>query len=162
MAFLECDLEDIIMNSDRIQLEERGLVLGQYKKRQVIIGNYGKCDIISLYRPDYEESNEGEKPLFWDIDSCVVQIVELKQNDIGFDAFHQAIRYCRGIKSYLEKRKKYPKFEIILIGKQIPKNTDTCYLPDIFANVFLYTYSYDIDGIHFVNNSGYTLVNEGF
>jgi hypothetical protein len=48
MKFLEKDLEEIIFNSCKIKLCNRGLTLPEKIKRQVRIGNYGVADLIGF------------------------------------------------------------------------------------------------------------------
>jgi len=165
MKFLEKDLEEIIFNANSDLLFERGIYLTPKLKRQVKIGNYGIADLIGFKRPEYEIVN-GKRLL---IDSGRIQIIELKNDKINISAFLQAINYLKGVKSYLRKRNIHTYnyiFEIVLIAKNIDKESSFIYLTDLVQSdnfeISYYTYNYDIDGISFKSESGYVLTNEGF
>ncbi len=167
MNFLEKDLEDIIFNAPVQELENRGLNVPHLKKRQVRIGNYGIADIIGV------EKNLSSPP---HLQSSYLRfsIFELKQKKITMITFLQAIRYARGLTSYLMKHKNLNtedyKITICLIGQSVcmsdfiyltdllPNNWDSCFGLDLS----IYTYSYDFDGISFNRVSGYDLKNKGF
>ena len=53
MNFLEKDLEEIIYNTDKEMLTERGLPYHPFEtfKRQLKIGNYGIADLVSFKKP---------------------------------------------------------------------------------------------------------------
>lgn len=162
MRFLEKDLEEIIFNSDKKEILKRGLYLPKYLKRQLRIGNYGIADLVG-----YELSFDDDS---WNGKKMNINIYELKQDKISVSAFFQAIRYARGVKSYIEK-KHYLKLHntainIILIGRSIDLSSDICYLRELISSsafsISLVTYSYDIDGLNFKNHQGYILTNEGF
>lgn len=165
MKFLEKDLEEIIWNADKELLSERGLTLSGTLKRQLRIGNYGIADLVNFAKPDYGFKNN-ERILYG---HGYVQVIELKNESISISAFLQAIRYLKGIQSYLKKRDfdtRDFKFIITLIGRKIDTNSDMIFLPDIIASekisVEIYTYSYDLDGITFNEECFYKLQNEGF
>lgn len=163
MKFLEKNLEDIIMKTNNNILQERGLDIFGSKKRQVRIGNYGICDIVTVDRcVDYYNKKYVE-----------FGVIELKQEIINAKALFQAIRYATGIRSWLEKYKRELSYSIniILIGKSIEASTDFCFVSDLFvadsfqyrnASVSIYTYDYDFDGISFNKESGFKLIDEGF
>lgn len=165
MKFLEKDLEQIIWESDKEVLSERGLLLNGKLKRQLRIGNYGISDLVHFKRPVfvYEEKRK------FLIQEGVIEIIELKNDKISVSAFMQAIRYLKGIKRYLEKRN-FPDdlytYKITLIGKTIDLESSICYLPDLICNteliVELYTYNYTINGIEFNSEYGYKLTEENF
>lgn len=164
MKFLEQDLEQIIWEADKEQLEERGLYLPGKLLRQFKIGNYGIADLINI-----EKQYDGPNNPYLNI-----QIIELKQDKVGISAFLQAIRYARGIQRYLEERRFYNyKLSIILIGASLDDNGAFCFIPDLIGNDFesngdylnsirFLTYNYAIDGIFFREHSGYKLIDEGF
>ena len=54
MKFLEKDLEQIIFESGRDSLRERGLSISGKLLRQLRIGNYGIADLVEFVRPQYE------------------------------------------------------------------------------------------------------------
>lgn len=164
MKFLEKDLEQIIWEADRGQLEERGLYLHGKLFRQFKIGNYGIADLICV-------GKEYDGP---DNSYLKINIIELKQDKVGVAAFLQAIRYARGIQSYLNSRDftNY-RLSIILIGSDIDTGGSVCFLPDLIgcyteyetsyiASLKYYTYEYKFDGLYFNEASGYKLNNEGF
>ena len=158
MNFIEKDLEDVIFESDKKELEKRGLWITGKLYRQLRIGNYGTADLVEFNRiPRCRGAN--------------ITIYELKQNEINIDSFLQAIRYAKGISRYLEFRNVSFEYEIsiILIGKKINDKGSFLYLPDIiptnisslyFLRTFVYAYEYD--GIHFKKEDGYKLTHEGF
>jgi hypothetical protein len=169
MEFLEKHLEQIILESDVTKLQERGLYIFDENtkiKSQVNIGNYGIADLILFNRPTR-------------IYRGMIKVVELKKGKLNIDAFLQAVRYLRGIKSYLEKREiehTYD-FNITLIGSEVVQ-TDFCYLSSVFDDLWgplnfhhvttdsytsidMYSYKYKIDGIYFKRES-YSLLDEGF
>lgn len=169
MKFLEKDLEEIIFTSSKEKLSERGLDVNGKLYRQVYLGNYGTCDLLSISR-DYNQRTFPEK-----IEPVIqFELYELKQEKIGISAFLQAIGYMRGIISYLNKRELYLgvhfEFCITLIGKSIDTNSTFCYLTDVLPDTILtcrsflncYTYEYDIDGIRFNLEYDYNLTEKGF
>lgn len=152
MQFLEKDLETIIFETPNEVLQERGLDINGIKKRQLRIGNYGIADLVTC-----------ERVWDYDLDTMVMQITvyELKQNNLGPEAFIQALGYAKGIKNYLKSRGIYPNFKIVILGK-IKPNGNLLYLTDFYNDMSLYTYEYNIDGLTFKHHTGYALVNEGF
>lgn len=167
MNFLEKDLEDIIFNTDNEKLCSRGLFIGGKKIRQPRIGNYGIADIIS-YRKIYLP--------FARYSFLKIDVWELKKEEINTNTLLQAVRYCKGIKRYLEKYRDFQYFNlnINLIGKHINTNETFIYLTDLIGSddelecsqnlneISLYTYEYNFDGIFFKREHGYCLTNEGF
>lgn len=169
MDFLEKDLESIIWESDNEKLLDRGLsgVYGNKLFRQIKIGNYGIADLISVGRSNIFEHENSH---------LIITVFELKKDKIGISAFLQAIRYCKGIKQYLEKRGIFNfKLNITLIGKETDNQGDFIYLTDLFENsnsnmlcfgfidsIKFYNYKYGIDGLFFEEQSGYKLIDEGF
>jgi len=156
MEFLEKNLEDIIFETDNDSLNKRGLPIRGLKLRQVKIGNYGVCDLITIER---RELNSGSK-------SLAITVYELKRSQVTQDALIQAVRYCRGVSRWIEYNKKYTWFEsikirVVLIGK-VSTSSDIVYIPDVTDFVSIYSYKYEFDGLRFEEISGYGLINEGF
>lgn len=171
MDFYEKDLEEIIFNAEPQQLEDRGLYTHHtHLLRQFQIGNYGRCDLLGFTRgrwnPVYNFWMPGE-----------ITIYELKKDQLSVSAFFQAIRYLRGVISYLEQRDKLHEynFKIVLIGREtndFQNKSDLIYLPDIFysnsefqtgnTSVEIMTYSFDLNGINFKEYNSYKLTKEGF
>ena len=156
----ERDLEKIITESPKEKLKERGLIIEEKIFTQIKIGNYGIADIVTAKRIENIEDQQ----------CLIITIYELKKDQINFSTFEQALRYAKGIDSYL----KFRNFEfdyrinIKLIGKTIDKNS-FCFLPEwINSNVFydlseLYIYEYKIDGIHIERIEDFSLLkDEGF
>lgn len=169
MKFIEKNLEDIIFESNRLELIKRGLDVRGKMLRQLKIGNYGTADLVTIQKPYFYPKTEWTNPHH--NSSFLVTIYELKKEKIGILAFLQAIRYAKGIKSWFEKSKYYGDYsvdlKIVLIGNEIEKDSVFSYIPDIFEtqgerSVELFLYQYKIDGIHFENNSSWVLTNEGF
>ena len=177
MEFLEKNLEDLIFESDRNSLKDRGLTLQGKVKRQLRIGNYGIADLVTLHREvDYsieygDEIVNGEcvlerkkrtKP--------VITIYELKKDKIGISAFLQAIGYIKGIQEYIDKRSnklfflsEHTEYRIVLIGKEIDTKSTYCYLESFLPYHMLknYTYKYGINGLNFTKESGFYLKDNG-
>ncbi len=168
MKFLENDLEEIIYTSGRDVLEERGLPIYGTLKRQLRIGNYGVADLVEFIRPFHYESPVGN--LFH---KGTITIYELKKEQIGISAFLQSLNYLKGIRSYLEKRGTLDKYyiNIVLIGRNIDTSGSFCFIPELikldnssdeYGEIQFYTYKYEIDGLRFNEECGYSLKNEGF
>lgn len=161
MNFLEKSLENIIFETSNDKLISKGLFISGTKKRQLRIGNYGICDLITHNRVD---------GVFGGDSYHKIQIFELKRDIIDEKAFFQALRYAKGLQRYFEHRNSsfYVDMCIVLVGSRIDLNTSIIYLPDFndynssSLPVFLYTYKYDFDGISFELHKGYSLINEGF
>lgn len=167
MDFLEKNLEDIIFDTDNDKLYSRGLPIIGKKFKQLRIGNYGIADIVSCRKIYLPFSNHS----FLKID-----VWELKKGEIDASALLQAVRYCKGIKQYLEKCKHFYDFSlnINLVGKYIKSSDDFIYLTDLIGpddeldynqglkEISYYIYEYDFDGISFKREDRYCLINEGF
>jgi len=169
--FFEKDLEDIIyhdLTNKSITLS-RGLELnhGSQILRQKKIGNYGIADLIVIKKTNISGHRHYD-----------ISIIELKSKVIGIQAFFQALRYIKGIKSYLSKRieshKIHLNYSIILIGERIDKSGAFCYIPELISdqqgfkgygcitNIDFYTYRYDVEGLFFDKMAPINLKNEGF
>ena len=151
MHFLERNLEDVIYNTDNRSLKEHGLFISGFKFRQVRIGEYGICDLITVKRKEH-----------W-ID---ITVYELKKDDITEQAFLQALRYVKGLSRWIEKT--YGEqfltelsFNIVLIGAKRPYSP-LLYASDVIDNFMMYEYDVDINGIWFNKIEYYHLQNEGF
>lgn len=169
VEFSEKDLEDLIFNSKRSELEKRGLKINGTLKRQLRIGNYGICDLISIVRPFY-------CPIGMKYYRGTVTIYELKKGCAGVSALVQSLRYAIGVKNYLENRElsHYFDIEICLIGSYIDTGSAMYYLPNIYnicnseidGNINLmfrfYTTEFNVDGLRFKEISYTGLKDEGF
>lgn len=163
MKFLEKNLEDIIFETPNEKLQNRGLDIYGHKRRQVKIGNYGIADLITFEKPQYEKSLFDESIGHWEDNK--ITIYELKQKEINFGSFNQALRYYRGIERYLESYRiltKETRIEICLIGESIDLNSSFSYLDSFSDKIKIFTYKYDFDGITFEHRFNFSLVNEGF
>ena len=172
MKFLEKDLEQIIFESGRDSLDEKGLAINGKLFRQLRIGNYGIADLVEFTRPSYD----GPKNEF--IAPGRITVYELKKDHIGIASFLQALHYVKGIERYLNSRGKSNLYivNIVLIGRSIDDSGSFCFITDLLSiknrfydglymengTIEFYTYDYDIDGITFTNKSGYQLTKEGF
>lgn len=167
MKFLEKDLEDIIWESDRTKLSERGLTIKGKLKRQLRIGDYGIADLVSFEKQTAIYGNRYLK----------ITVYELKKDKIGISAFLQAINYVRGIKSYIKMRNKniQVSFNIVLVGKEVDASGSFCFISNLIRennetikydgfldNVDFYTYKYSIDGLKFTPENNYDLSKNGF
>jgi hypothetical protein len=93
MNILENELRDIIFESPNENLFWRGLNIRGIKRKEVYIGKYGRCDLLT-----FEKRKLNRKNKF--LSNCKITIYELKQNEINWEAFHQILRYYRGIQRY--------------------------------------------------------------
>ena len=162
MKFLKKDLEEIIWESNNEKLQEKGLWIEGIKKRQLRIGNYGIADLVTINRI----SEQSVLP-YLDI-----TVFELKKKKAGISAFLQAVRYCKGIKTYLEKRKPNILFRlnIVLCSKVIDTSSDYIFLTDLICSdefkqintLSNYSFIYGLDGIKFINEQDYDLTIKGF
>jgi len=162
MQFLEKNLEDIIWETSNEKLRERGFLIGGKKLRQLRIGNYGVADIVTYER---------KKNVYGEI-YLEITVFELKKEKAGISAFLQAIRYCKGIKTYLEDNKYYTNFKlrIVICGKEIDVNSDYIFLTDtIHSNSYgkinsieNFSFNYSFNGIIFNKEYGYNLTNKGW
>jgi hypothetical protein len=172
MDFLEKNLEDIIFETDNDLLMDRGLYIDGRKKRQVNIGGYGIADIVAIER--FTDCIDGER-----VEKFIkINVLELKKDNVDVGTFLQALKYCKGIKSYIEQRRLFSShqilFEITVIGKKVDLSSSFIYLSDFLSggdNAYclheyfsfdVYSYSYGFDGIIFTRVHGYSLINEGF
>jgi len=170
MKFLEKNLEQIIFESNKDKLYNKGLYVSGKLLRQVRIGNYGIADLVEYSRPYY---NDVLKKCY----KGKITVYELKQEKVGVSTFLQALGYLKGIRKFLEKRGSddYYDYQMVLIGSELEINNNFCYLPDFIElinssdfydnpkfGLSVYTYDYKIDGIEFVTMSGYSLKNNTF
>lgn len=161
VSFLEQDLEDIIWQSNKQELRNRGLWISPGSKgyRQLKIGNYGILDMVFFKRQVLCPIEEG---------TLIVHIVELKKDRVDMSTLLQAIRYAKGIQRYIthKRNKDIPIcFRISLIGKSIEMGTSFIYLTDVFRGNFYLeylTYDYRVDGLYFKRHDDYSLIDEGF
>jgi hypothetical protein len=136
MDFLEKDLEDIIFNNTSHTLQGKGLTVYGTRKRQLRIGSYGVADLVTFKRVGQQ---------------LLITVYELKKKDLDCNSLMQAFRYCLGIEKYIQEyRGKDIEliFDVILVGKSICSG-DFCYSIKFLTGVYIYLYSYDIDGIEF-------------
>ncbi len=190
MNFLESDLEEIIYNTintegGRDLLSEKGLNIIHNPiiiKRQLRVGNYGICDLLTVSRVPLLAVYIPDDT---DFDMCknksaiIIDIYELKKDVININTLIQCLRYFAGIKSYLEiKGKDHHKifYNINLIGKTIDTNSDWVYLfhyleyeiSNIYngnlCNINIYKYNYTISGLEFdkIDLSDWNLIDKGF
>lgn len=175
MNFLEKDLEQIIYEADKELLANKGLKISGKLFKQLRIGNYGIADLVSFTRPGLDLNSPYEDFKFR---KGKIQVIELKKDNISISAFMQALRYVKGIKTYLEKKSIEDKYnvEILLIGKNLDLESSFIYLTDFLisesdyilddskfeVDLNYYTYKYGLNGIEFNQQYGYNLVNKGF
>ena len=164
MKFLERDLEEILFTADKSALFDQGFYKASNLKRQLVIGRYGRADMVGF--ECRSKSNQ------WHIPGkrFIVTVYELKQDKISVSSFLQAAGYLRGIKDYLKK--KHPHiydntcFEIVLVGRNVDDNSSFIYLPYLLEGekfrLSLFTYEYDVYGIKFKTHKHYSLLNSGF
>jgi len=174
MKFLEKDLEQIIFESGRDSLRERGLPINGKLFRQLRIGNYGIADLVTFTRPMYD----GPKRKYFVPGQ--ITIYELKKEQIGIASFLQSLNYVKGIQRYLEKKGKSDKYiiNLVIIGKELDQTGSFCYINHLLSinndyydlesnisesgEISFYTYEYNLDGLKFNYQSEYVKNDEGF
>ena len=169
MDFLEKDLEEIIYNADRPDLWDRGLEIEGLIKRQLRIGNYGVADLVS-FEKSYFMNGVKVMPFL------KITVYELKKDKIGISAFLQAVKYCKGIRTYIERNHPGMKISlnISLVGNDVDTSGSFVFLTDLIQHsdfesfpcgeiyrVNFYKYSYKIDGLFFETISDYNLTDTG-
>ncbi len=162
MNLLEKDLEEVIFNTSREKLYDRGLPVFGKMVRQLKLGKYGILDLLTVTR----NVAPWEKFLTF-------TIYELKKDTIGVSAFFQSVAYAKAIQEFMKTYRPniFFNIEICLIGKSIDTTGSFCFLPDLFSytepfhiqgqvtNVSFYTYHFSIDGFSFKEHSGYCVPN---
>lgn len=151
MKFLEKNLEDILSETPQELIQERGLHCFMHHKlyRQVNCGVYGISDLVSVYSTPRN------------INGCrylTITIYELKQQKIDAGAFLQALGYQKAIARYISSRNlknTFVQYRIVLIGSELDKKGNFCFLPDFTENTLIYTYEYEFSGISFKKERGY-------
>lgn len=170
MNFLEKELEDIIWESDNESLQKKNLNIEGKKYRQLRIGNYGILDLLTVekkYYPDWDRQKS--------FPYLNITVYELKKENVSISTFLQALRYCKGIKSYIERKELNVPFKlnIVLCAKKVDTHSSFIYLADLITkeidrpdgllnSLEVYSFEYLIDGINFINHSEYDLTNKGF
>lgn len=154
MNISEKNIEDVIYDclksGQKYQLVERGLSgFRPYAKfyRQVHLGTYGRADLIGLYYDKFYKR----------LNFCVI---EIKKGASDYNAFIQAIRYCKALERYLESIGMDAEYKIILIGNNVCQS-DFCYISDFVPELEVYSVSLDLNkGIKFKKEGGYYENNE--
>ena len=81
-----------------------------------------------------------------------ITIFELKRKDLNSDTIIQALRYKRGVESYLRNFRSYDHskaiIEVVLIGRSV-KGEGFKYLIGNLKRFYAYTYYYNERGINF-------------
>lgn len=155
MKFLEKNLEDIIYESDNERLNQRGLPIKGAKLRQVKLGGYGVADLITIEREPVCSNNK------YYGHNIHITIYELKQIEIGYSALGQCCRYQQAITEIIEKYKPIGykiynyTIDMVLIGYQITKGNDFCYVANNDHFLRVYLYDYGLDGITFELSTGW-------
>lgn len=164
MNILEQELEELIFSAIECgefkNLRERGLPIYDefHYVEQLCLGNYGRADIVGFHTDGSSRTPEGKRIV-------LVQIYELKKEQVDYKTFLQAVRYAKGITEMaLHESLPYEfKFSFHLIGKSIDTNTPCIYLADFQAAVNFYTYSLSLNkGLTFNQKNGYKLSESGF
>jgi len=155
----EKQLEQIIYDTPMDILWDKGFEHPSTKLyRQVPLGNYGIADLIGAsLTMDLDPDRYGKKVL-------EINIYELKQHQVNMATLLQAVRYAKGVERYIygfRKKKISAKCNIILIGKSIAMD-EFAYMPEAFNNLFIYTYTMDVNGFQFSQQRKYKLIDEGF
>lgn len=177
MNFLEKDLEQIIYEATSEQLFR--LSLSGIRKRQLKIPGYGISDLVFISRENRKYINsEARTCNIYDV-GLEITVCELKKDKIGISAFLQAVRYCKGIRRYLESRDFHNfKFRILLVGKEMDTTGSLVFLGDLLKDyhdeycdyefnkglkvVDFFTYKYGFNGIEFKEHSDYISTSDNF
>ncbi len=154
----------MIYTTDKGILLNCGLDIFGKLYRQLRIGNYGIIDLLEVRRFNYNDCAG--------FPQLKLIIYELKKDKISVSALMQAMKYVKGIDSYLKKRNTKLSYEISvrLIGKEINmEDTSLPYLPFIIPihqskTNFLefFEYKFDAFGLRFEYFEPVKLENEGF
>lgn len=177
MRFLEKDLEQVIYEATDEQIN--CLYLSGIRKRQLLIPGYGIPDLLFFKRVSKRYIDSEEQSVNTYSVGLEITVCELKKDKIGISAFLQAVRYCKGIRSYLESRGfENFVFKIVLIGKEIDKSGSFIYLTDLIQEdvdefndyefnkslktVDFFTYNYGFNGIEFKRECDYRSSNDKF
>lgn len=170
MKFLERDLEEIIINTDNLDLQNRGLDIQGLKVNQLRIGNYGIADIVTYSKEAITDHVDGKIYLHDWIPK--ISVYELKKDKVSLSAFAQGIEHVRGVQDYFKSTGRdidHYRWELVLIGREVDKNSCITYLADLITSedrgsldFKIFKYKYNIDGLFFNYISGYYLAKKGF
>lgn len=156
MNILEKTLEDLIfelITEHQGEAIDRGcsFFVEHFKYfRQVVLGNYGRCDILGFY-------------LTPEKDKAIVQIIELKKDRIDIDTLKQAVTYAKGVMHMLSEQNIDVMCDIVLIGTTINTSSDFIYFSEILRNVRFYTVELDaLTGLYLQRINGFKLIHPGF
>lgn len=169
------DLEQIIFESGRDSLNERGLVYQGKLYKQFKIGNYGVANLLAYHRPFYNPYTFLPKK---ECQKGTIEIFIIKNDKISISAFLDGITMVRGVQRYLDKKNKEHLYDINLtiIGSELDIKSPVCYLSSIIINqdefcfvgtpcqvtLKFLTYNVNLDGLKFLEHTEYVLCNEGF
>lgn len=157
MQLLEKEIEDAIYKASDKQLREHGLkgVVGDgvmRRFRQLDLGTMGRADLVFVNRQHHPYTP-----------ALIINIIELKRDDVGTSALGQALRYAYAIQSFLKGRGVTAfGFRITLIGRTSSDNF--MYLPHLvygannstfgrINSIDVYKIHYDINGLYFDNTN---------
>ena len=158
MTFLEKNLEDIVYDTSQYLVFSRGLDCYEFdiKLRQLNLGAYGIADIVTAAVSI--NNNTGRTQI-------LISVYELKKDAVDMAAFLQGARYVRGIQHYLSHHDLSNvdiSYRIILIGSSTSLSCEVGYFPHIFSNLYIYSYSYEWNGIWFSRNDNIQIIDPGF
>lgn len=161
-SFLEKNLEDIIFESDRNELSDRGLYISGKLFRQFNLGKYGIADLVMYTKNEYDDEDKSPYNAEY-----LVTVFELKKGKIDFNALIQAFRYVVGLIFYNKEHYKDNTFQykISLVGSKIDISEEFLYLPELITSDYadpkieidkiieieFIKYSYDLGGVNFKN-----------
>ena len=138
MDFLEKDLEDIIWKAaqtdvGREELKRRGLEMYGKIYRQVNLGGYGRCDLLTISIDDK---------------NVCVHIYELKKEELSTSTLEQVLRYKRAVLDILlgKLHNHQVSIECTIIGR-----STNAYLERVLSAIEVDSliYRYDINGLFF-------------
>lgn len=138
MDFLEKDLEDIIWNASqtdigREELKKRGLEIHGKMYRQVNLGDYGRCDLLTISIDDK---------------NVCVHIYELKKDELSTSTLIQVLKYKRAILDILLG--KLHNHQVSIKCTIIGRSTNACLERVLSAiEVDSLIYRYDVNGLFF-------------
>ena len=138
MDFIEKDLEDIIWNASqtdigREELKNRGLEIHGKMYRQVNLGDYGRCDLLTI-------SIDGK--------NVCVHIYELKKGELSTSTLTQVLKYKRAVLDVLLG--KLHNHQVSIKCTIVGRSTNGC-LERILSSIEVDSliYRYEVNGLFF-------------
>lgn len=172
MEISEKELEEMIWCASstiegRDSLDFRGLPLSGIMYRQVRLANYGIADLISVSYVGRVRGNWLNYETDRMVRLFVVDVYELKREQISVSALLQACRYKTALRQMIDKNgfgdeRTDVRIRLNLIGSSLDTKSDFAYLLDSVDDLRIYTFKFGFDGIWFeCQQLGYHLSDSG-